>query len=38
MYAAVGEPANARRWLALYLEHHTGAKDSEAEHAFAAQQ
>jgi hypothetical protein len=37
MYAAVGEPANARRWLALYLEHHTGSKDSEAEQAFAAQ-
>ena len=37
MYAAVGEPANARRWLALYLEYHTGAKDSEAEQAFAAQ-
>ena len=37
MYAAVGEPANARRWLALYLEHHTGDKDSEAEQALAAQ-
>ena len=37
MYAAVGEPANARRWLGLYLEHHTGGKDPEAVEALAAQ-
>ena len=37
MYAAVGEPTQARRWLALYLEHQTGGKDPEAEQALATQ-
>ncbi len=36
MYASVGEPASARRWLSLYLQHHVGS-DPEAERAFLAQ-
>jgi len=36
MYAAAGEPKNARRWLALYLQHHEGS-DEEAQRAFLAQ-
>jgi hypothetical protein len=36
MYASVGEAANARRWLSLYLHHHAGS-DPEAERALLAQ-
>ena len=36
MYASVGEPANARRWLSLYTQHHSGS-DPEVERAFLAQ-
>jgi hypothetical protein len=36
MYASVGEPASARRWLSLYLQHHIGS-DPEAERALLAQ-
>jgi hypothetical protein len=36
MYASVGEPASARRWLSLYLQHHIGS-DPEAERTFLVQ-
>jgi hypothetical protein len=36
MYASLGEPASARHWLSLYLQHHTG-PDPEADRALMAQ-